>query len=158
MVARLSADQVTAGVVAWDLNFPLGDDARIVVTATPGVFEIVDGLFQLAGVLGLQMIEAGAGSVASAAWQFSSTEGGVYSAIANNSTVLSTFATGRPEFTTQPHASVIANASGTSLFVRLFLTVTQGSLTGGGILNLASFASIEFLNPKSKAIFGNSAT
>ena len=146
-ISRLSADQPTAGVVAWDLNFILGDDTRIIDSATDGVFEIIDGVFSLESVLALQMLESGAGSVAACAWESSATEGGVYTTIANNTTVLATYATGRPEFTTQPHATVVVDATGTSLFVRCFLTEQQQGLTGGGILNLASFAAIEFLTP-----------
>ena len=77
LVARLSSSQLGDGPVDWDLNFALGDSARIIVTATDGVFEIVNGLFQLEGVLGLEMDSGGAGSEAASIWQSSTTEGGI---------------------------------------------------------------------------------
>ena len=156
LVARLSGNYAFDGIVPWDLSFPLGDPERIIVTATDGVFELVDGVFTLDATLGLSMASGGSGSEALGIWQSATAEGGPWSDIANNSTVVSTFSTGRPDFTVQPLCTVLVDTTGTSLFVRVETTVISGSLND--VLQLPSFAIIEFLNGGSGGGSGGGAS
>lgn len=145
----LVSDQVVlvAGdVINWDENFVFGDSTKIVDEGS-GVFRLHNGAFLLSTHMALNMSGSGAGNSAVLEWESSGNIGGPFTPIANPAGREASYSTGRADFTTQPQALALVDATGADVFVRAFLTPTATAT----VLNLSTEGKIESLGTSAVA-------
>lgn len=127
--------------ITFDQTFVLGNQEKIIQTATDGVFQISDAVFNGSTHVAIEGVETGNGTEAIIVWQEADAEGGPWTTIAPPSARGGTLILGKPSFTTQPSANFALDLSGATKFVRVALLIQSGTVTA--ILDGATRATIE---------------
>ncbi|KKM22557.1 hypothetical protein LCGC14_1624070, partial [marine sediment metagenome] len=142
LLTGLTADDSTVGVIPWDNNFFFGDITKITATATPGVFKLLQGdSYTMEALLQVEMVESGGGSELTFTWQEGAAEGGPFTDVAANQSVVGSMEVGKATLTTQPHAIALVVANTADVFVRTFSTLLSGTYTR--TIALSTIAEIE---------------
>ena len=142
LLTGLTGDDSTVGVIPWDNNFFFGDTSKITATATPGVFKLLQGdSYTMEALLQVEMVESGGGSELTFTWQEGAAEGGPFTDVAANQSVVGSMEVGKATLTTQPHAIALVVANTADVFVRTFSTLLSGTYTR--TIALSTIAEIE---------------
>lgn len=142
LLTGLTADDSTVGVIPWNNNFFFGDVTKITATATPGVYKLLQGdSYTMEALLQVEMVDSGGGSDLVFNWQEASAEGGPFTDVPNNQSVVGAMEIGKATITTQPHAIALVIADTADVFVRTFSILVSGTYIR--TIALSTIAEIE---------------